>query len=281
MKLFSKISIISSVALSLCSPLAMADLDKQTAAAIDAALSNAKRSDDNKARDQYRKPKQVLDFLGLRSDMTVVEIWPGGGWYTEVLAPVLKDKGKFYAAHFNPNTHTGYMRRSLGSYLKMLGSDAERFGEVEVTTFDFPYFLNIAPKGSADMVLTFRNAHNWMMPSNGGGKYNDIAYQAMFDALKPGGVLGVVDHQWDDPKTEDEMDRNGYISTDRVIAAAEKAGFKLVAESQVLDNPKDSKDHPKGVWTLPPSMAMGETDAAKYKAIGESDRFLLKFVKPE
>ena len=257
-------------------PLATAALDSETKQAIQAAIDHPDRNAKNKTRDQYRKPMDVLDFMDFKADMTVVEMWPAGGWYTEVLAPALKDKGQYIAAHYPVNPSRTYQRRYLGQFLQMV-SDTERFGNVQVTAFDLPYHTDIAPKGSADMVLTFRNAHDWMMGSS--APFNAVAYKAMFDALKPGGVLGVVDHQWDDPETWNP--NSGYIPAATIIEVAESVGFEFVEESQVLDNPKDTKDHPRGVWTLPPSMALKDKDAEKYRAIGESDRFVLKFRKPE
>ena len=259
---------------------ARADMDSHTRSLVEAAIDGAHRSAGNRARDPYRKPLETLDFLGLNARMTVVEIWPGAGWYSEILAPVLKDEGVFYAAQFDPNGPYGYQRRGLGAFLTRLGSTPDLYRQVIVTTFDPPYHLEIAPAGSADMVLTFRNVHNLVMDLYGGGRYADLAFQAMFDALKPGGVLGVVDHEWDDETTEDPLSANGYISRARTIALAEAVGFELAGASEVLKNPKDSKDHPAGVWTLPPSFALGDEERAKYEAIGESDRFLLKFVKP-
>lgn len=254
---------------------AAAALDKTTAAALDAAMAGDHRSEQNRARDVYRKPREVLDFLGLRSDMTVVEISPGAGWYTQLLAPVLKDKGQFYAANFGLAATSAYARKNLGGFLTMLGERPELYGKVNVTQFLLPYETNIAPRGSADMVLTFRNVHNWVS-----GDYAKLAFKLMFDTLKPGGVLGVVDHRWPDPKTEDPLAKNGYISEERTIALAESAGFKLAGRSDVVRNPKDSHDHPEGVWTLPPVLRLGDQDREKYLAIGESDRFVLKFVKP-
>ncbi len=265
----------AAVLIGLNSGLAVAALDKNTAAALDAALAGDHRSTENRARDVYRKPREVLDFLGLRSDMTVVEISPGKGWYTEVLAPALKDNGQFYAANFGLGATSAYARKNLGNFLVMLGDRPELYGKVNVTQFHLPYETSIAPRGSADMVLTFRNVHNWA-----GGDYAKLAFRAMFDTLKPGGVLGVVDHRWPDPKTEDPLAKNGYISEERTIALAEAAGFKLAARSDVLRNAKDDHDHPEGVWTLPPVLRLGDKDREQYLAIGESDRFLLKFVKP-
>jgi predicted methyltransferase len=212
--------------------------------------------------------------------MTVVEIWPGTGWYTEILAPVLKDSGRLYAAHFDANGPYGYQRRGLGAFLTLLGNDPDTYRSVVVTRFDLPYALKIAPPGSADMVLTFRNVHNLVMDLYGGGVHARLAFQAMYDALKPGGILGVVDHRWDDPATEDPVSANGYISIARTVSFAEAVGFRLDGQSALLANPDDTKDHPAGVWTLPPTFALGDESRTRYAAIGESDRFLLRFIKP-
>jgi predicted methyltransferase len=257
-----------------------AAMDPQTRALVEAAVASEGRSPENRARDRYRHPLETLEFLGLRADMTVVEIWPGNGWYTEILAPVLKDSGRLYAAQYDPNGPYGYQRRGLGAFLTLLGNDPDTYRNVVVTRLDLPYELSIAPRGSADMVLTFRNVHNLVMDLYGGGVYARLAFQAMYDALKPGGILGVVDHRWDDPATEDPLSANGYISVARTVALAEAVGFELEDESDLLANPRDTKDHPAGVWTLPPSFALGDENRDRYAAIGESDRFVLRFVKP-
>jgi len=254
-------------------------LDAVTSAALDAAINGDQRSDENKARDKFRHPKETLAFFGFRSDMTVVEIWPGGGWYTEILAPALKASGKFYAAQYSPNPSYGYQRRYYGAFLTKLGENPKLYRDVEITALDFPYDLRIAPAGSADMVLTFRNAHNWVNPGYGANAAA-LAFKVFFDALKPGGVLGVVDHRWPDASNEDPKAENGYVSEERIIQLAETAGFELSARSDINRNPKDNHEHPKGVWTLPPSLAMGDEDRDKYTEIGESDRMTLKFVKP-
>jgi len=255
------------------------EMDITTSKALDAAIAGDHRSDENKARDKFRRPKETLAFFGFRSDMTVVEIWPGGGWYTEILAPALKDSGKLYAAQYSVNPSYGYQRRYLGAFLSKLGANAKLYRDVEITTLDFPYALAIAPAGTADMVLTFRNAHNWVNPGYG-THAAALSFKVMFDALKPGGVLGVVDHRWPDPKTEDPDADNGYVSEERIIRLAKEAGFELAARSDMNRNPKDDHEHPQGVWTLLPSLALGETDREQYIAIGESDRMTLKFVKP-
>jgi len=270
------------LALAMVSPQLWADhheMDPATQAALDAAIAGEHRSAENKARDTFRHPKETLAFFGFRSDMTVVEIWPGGGWYTEILAPALKEKGKLYAAQYSVNPSFAYQRRYLGEFLVMVGKAPDLYRDVVITALDFPYELSIAPAGSADMVLTFRNAHNWVNPGYG-TQAAQLSFKVFFDALKPGGVLGVVDHRWPDPASEDPHAENGYVSEERIIALATAAGFELVARSDINANPADDHDHPEGVWTLPPSYALGDKDRAQYEAIGESDRMTLKFVKP-
>jgi predicted methyltransferase len=256
-------------------PASAAKAEAGTAARIDAALAGAHRSEANRARDPYRNPRETLLFFGLRPDMTVVEITPGAGWYAEVLAPVLKDKGRYVAAHNNPLGSPG-AQRQRASFIERMAANPDVFGKPAVTSFGKGIETNIAAPGSADMVLTFRNVHNWM-----GAGFAPDAFKAFYGALKPGGVLGVVEHRMPEDRADTpESRRSGYVKTSEVIRMAEAAGFKLAGQSEVNANPKDTADHPKGVWTLPPNFAMGDTDRAKYAAIGESDRMTLKFVKP-
>ncbi len=255
------------------------ELDDATRAALGNAVIGEHRSQDNKARDKYRRPVETLEFFGFRSDMTVVEIWPGGGWYTEILAPALKENGKLYAAQYSVNPPFAYQRRYFGSFLSKVGETPDLYRDVIITAMDFPYQLEIAPAGSADLVLTFRNAHNWV--GRGYSKSTaGLAFQAMYDALKPGGTLGVVDHRWPDPDNEDYLSENGYVSEERLIALAEEAGFEFAGRSDLNRNPKDTHDYPEGVWTLPPSFAMDDQNRNKFAAIGESDRLTIKFLKP-
>jgi len=211
--------------------------------------------------------------------MTVVEIWPGGGWYTEILAPVLQGSGKLYAVQYGPTTTFDYQREEDATLREKAARFPDVFREVEFTTWWTPSGLNIAPSNSADLVLTFRNVHNWFDPNY----KQDPArlFAAFLAALKPGGVLGVVDHRWPDAKTEDPKAGNGYVSEERVIALAKAAGFEFVGSSDINRNPKDNHDHPNGVWSLLPDLALkpGE-DRQKYLDIGESDRMTLKFRKP-
>jgi predicted methyltransferase len=267
------------LAVTLMSPVAVADTDAATSTALDAAIAGSHRSDRNKARDRYRHPKETLTFFGLRRDMTVVEIWPGGGWYTEVLAPVLKGKGKLYAAQYGSNTAFDYQRAENAALKEKAAKNPGVFGEVKFTALGLPNELTIAPAGTVDLIVTFRNVHNWVEPQY---KVDPAKFfGAFFTALKPGGILGITDHRWPDAKTEDPTARNGYVSEDRVIALAKAAGFELVGRSDINRNPKDTHDHKNGVWTLPPDLSVppGE-DKQKYLDIGESDRLTLKFRKP-
>jgi len=227
-----------------------------------------------KARDQYRHPLETLKFFGIKDNMTVVEIFPGGGWYSEILAPYLKDKGSFYAAHNNPNSKREFARKSAARFKAKMAAN-KVYSKVNITVLEPPAKTEIAPPGTADAVLTFRNIHNWM---NGG--YADDVFAAMYKALKPGGILGVVEHRGNPNTKQDPKARSGYVNQAYAVQLAENAGFQFVASSEINANPKDTKDHPKGVWTLPPSLAMQDNDRQKYLAIGESDRFTLKFMKP-
>jgi predicted methyltransferase len=243
---------------------ALAD-DVGTAAALQAAIAGPQRSDVNKARDKYRHPLETLTFFGIRPDMTVVEISPGTGWYTEILAPFLKEHGKLYEA-----VGGGAGAKTFEDKLK---SDPAVYGQVIVTTLQPPAQTEIAPAGSADMVLTFRNVHDWL-PRGTTADY----FKAFYRALKPGGVLGITDHRADPSQPQDPKAKNGYVRQDYMIQIAEQAGFKLAGTSEINANPKDPRNQP--VWNLPPTLRQGDKDRDKYLAIGESDRMTLKFVKP-
>ncbi len=225
------------------------------------------------ARDKYRRPYETLTFLGLKPEMTVVEIWPGGGWYTEILAPYLKAQGKYYAAHRNRDTDNQRILRGIKRYDDKLAARPDLYGAVTVTELSQTK-TDIAPPGSADMVLTFRNVHNWMKFG-----FERTIFEAMHEALKPGGILGVVEHRADPEEFPDPQALSGYVHEEQVIQMAEDAGFKLVDRSEINANPKDTRDHPRGVWTLPPSLRLKDKDREKYLAIGESDRMTLKFEK--
>jgi predicted methyltransferase len=235
------------------------------------AVASDHRSAANKARDEYRHPKQTLEFFGLKSDMTVVEITPGGGWYTEILAPALKGHGKLIGAHYPDTGEDNYYSNSRKRLEKKLASH-NMYSEVELSNFVPKKASELAPAGTADMVLTFRNLHNW-----GEAGVSQVFIDA-FKALKAGGVLGVVEHRLPKGATANDNNR-GYVSMDKTIAQAEAAGFTLVASSEVNANAKDMASYEKGVWTLPPSFALKDKNKEKYSSIGESDRMTLKFVK--
>ncbi|ACV27029.1 class I SAM-dependent methyltransferase [Kangiella koreensis] len=235
------------------------------------------RSDANKARNQYRHPAETLKFFGIKPGMTIVEVSPGGGWYTEILAPWLGAEGKLYAAHFDPNSEVEYYRNGLKNFQEKLEANPDLYSNVELTVFDATSSTPIAPANSADVVVTFRNVHNWMR----GGRDDALnAFSLMYDAVKPGGYLGVVEHRLATGLKQDEQASSGYMHEKFVIDLAEEAGFKLLERSQINANPKDTTNHPKGVWTLPPSLRLGDENRDTYLEIGESDRMTLKFVKP-
>jgi predicted methyltransferase len=229
------------------------------------------RSAKNKARDQYRNPIKTLEFFGFKPTMTVVEITPGGGWYTEILAPALKGTGKLYGAHYPDTGEDNYYSNSRKKLEKKLMSDPI-FSEVELTNFVPKKTSELAPKGTADLVLTFRNLHNWQDAGV------EQVFKDAYVALKPGGVLGVVEHRL--PIGVSEEKARGYVSEVKTIKQAKAVGFSFAGASEVNANSKDTATYPKGVWSLPPRLALGDKDKEKYLAIGESDRMTLKFVKP-
>jgi predicted methyltransferase len=233
------------------------------------------RTPANVLRDKYRHPVETLNFFGVNPGDTVVEIWPGGGWYTEILGPYLAaGGGKLYAA-------------SLGlespAIDKLKQKDPANFGSIMLA--DFPAFdanAKRVPDGTADAVLTFRNVHNWRMGYRRDDKqdYSAEAFRQIYAMLKPGGVLGIEDHRLPESASDEREKTSGYIKVSTVRRMAEQAGFKFAGSSEINANPKDSADWPNGVWTLPPSLRLGDKDREKYLAIGESDRMTLKFVKP-
>jgi predicted methyltransferase len=253
---------------------------------LEQAVASPTRTPAFVARDRYRHPLQTLRFFGIRPDMTVVEIWPSSGWYTEILAPYLHDHGKYYAAGsaLDVPDVSEETKKGAAAFQQKLAADPGRYGAVTVTAFLPPQRADICPPGSADLVVTFRNVHNWMEED-----FADRAFADFFKALKPGGLLGVEEHRANAGGTQDPKAQNGYVQEAFVKALAEKAGFKFVKSSELLANPKDTKDHPFGVWTLPPTLlstADGKSqdpnfDHSKYIAIGEADNMLLLFQKPK
>lgn len=249
------------------------------ASAFDAVLKGSWRSPENMARDSYRHPAETLSFFGVKPTHTVVEITPGGGWYSEILAPYLRDQGLYVAAVVDPlavaeGKGRDYQQRGKTRLEEKFAASPAQYGKAEVVAYSPTKPVFGAP-ASADVVLTFRNVHNWRSAKQAEGMF-----KGFYEVLKPGGVLGVVEHR--SAKDVPEDDKSGYVGEAQVIALAEAAGFKLDAKSETNANPRDTKDHPNGVWTLPPSNdhdGIDAADAAKYKAIGESDRMTLRFVK--
>lgn len=239
---------------------------------LDATIAGGWRTPANRARDIYRHPKATLQFFGVRPNQTVIEIIPGGGWYSEILAPLLRDDGHYIAAVEAPTG--GEAKRDDESLRKKFATDPVEYGKARIVEFD-PKAPVLGRPGSADRVLTFRNVHNWAEAGTA-----PAMFKAFFAVLRPGGVLGVTDHRAAPGATLAAVVSSGYLPTDYVIKLATDAGFKLVGQSEINANPKDDRDHPKGVWTLPPTLALGDKDRAKYLAIGESDRMTLRFVKP-
>ncbi len=243
--------------------------------ALKAAIDGPARTAANKARDAARHPFQELSFFGVRPDMTVVEIWPGGGWWTEILAPYLKDHGTYYVAQVDPAQLTPQGKKGFDKFTDKLKADPAVYGKVQATTLWGDKFV-IAPPGTVDRILTFRNLHNWMEQGTA-----EATFRTFFAALKPGGMLGIDDHRGRTDKPQDPKAPDGYVRQDYAIAMAEKAGFRFAGSSEMNANPRDTKDYPAGVWTLPPTLRLGDKDKQKYLAIGESDVFTLLFVKPE
>ncbi len=266
---------------------------------LERAIAGDHRQANNIARDKYRHPAETLFFLGLKPDMSVVEIWPSRGWYTEILAPVLREHGKFYAASFSTtaNRTPGWRKNMHKGFMGKMAKRPDVYDHVIVTELSVPERTTIAPPGSVDMVLTFRNVHNWMK-----GDYAEQMFKVMSLALKPGGILGAIEHRARPGTSVTDMKRSGYVTEAHVIALAKQAGLVLEDSSDINANPRDTKDHPKGVWTLPPSLRYcRSTEADKqvnthgtgtehpigpkeecikhYTSIGESDRMTLRFHK--
>lgn len=233
------------------------------------------RSAANIARNEFRHPVETLQFFGLQPDQTIIEILPSTGWYTEIIAPYVRDHGKYYAAHFSPNATANYMPPNLRAFEAKITAEPELYGKVTVRHLNPPHEVVIAPPESADLAMTFRNVHNWVMA----GQEHEF-FASFYAALKPGGVLGVVEHRAKPDAGMDVMRTSGYVTEQYVIEVATAAGFELVDKSEINANPADPTVHPEGVWTLPPNYRLGDVARAKYAAIGESDRMTLKFMKP-
>jgi predicted methyltransferase len=255
---------------------------QQVAKTIDAGsgladiVNGTHREEKNSARNSSRHPAETLEFFGIRNDMIVAEIWPAGGWYSEVIAPYLSANGKYIAAHWDPESEIPFIQKGIAAYMEKLAAHPDVYGNVEMAVLMYPDKMDFVPPESVDMIVTFRNIHNWMARD-----FADDMLAAMYKALKPGGTLGIVEHRGNPDVPQDPKAESGYVNQDYAIQLAENAGFRLVATSEINANPIDSKDYETGVWTLPPTLRAGEVDREWYIAIGESDRFTLKFTKPE
>ena len=245
------------------------------ASALQALVNGGQRGEANRARDPYRHPLEVLTFFGVGDNASVVEILPGAsGYWTEILGPYLKAHGRYIAANGDKDSSSAEVQKDNAGFAAKIAADPADYDKVETTEFH-PGVKDLAPAGTADFVLTFRNIHNWMKAGTA-----DQAFATFFKALKPGGVLGVEEHRASADQPQDPLAKSGYVRQDFAIALAEKAGFKFAGASEINANPRDTKDYPEGVWTLPPTYRLKDQDRQKYAAIGESDRFVLKFVKP-
>ena len=240
-------------------------------------LAGAQRTPAFVARDVWRHPYETLAFFGLKPDQTVVELSPGGGWYTEILAPYLRAQGTLVLAADDPNSADAYLKASAERLQKKLNSQPDIYNKVQLCVFAPPLKLQYAVPASADLVLTFRNVHNWTI---NGEDHVKAVFQSVFASLKPGGVFGVVEHRLPAQRVQDAATSTGYVHVDYVKRVAESVGFTLAASSEINANPKDSADHLGGVWALPPSFVNKDVGRAGFEAIGESDRMTLKFVKP-
>lgn len=254
------------------------DTGMDASAAIEAAVAGDWRDADYRERDEFRRPAQTLAFFGVEPSHTLVEITPGGGWYTEILAPLVRDDGRYVAAVVDPerassDSQRDYATRQNDQLREKLAAHPDVYGPATVMPYD-PADPVFGDPGSADAVVTFRNVHNWRM-----GGSAEAMFSGFFDVLAPGGVLGVVEHRAEGEV--DAEDRSGYVGQDQVVALAEAAGFVLEEASEINANPADTRDHPNGVWTLPPSNRHDDADAERYAGIGESDRMTLRFRKPQ
>jgi predicted methyltransferase len=263
--------------LAACAAMNVGAAEMSVAASVEQAMWAGHRSEANMDRNRYRHPVGTLGFFGLEPGMTVMEIWPGAGWYTEILAPVLRDDGRFMVATWDPQVEgqPAYRYELPKTMQAKFEADPQIYDRVEVVYYSPPESASLGEAASVDMVLTFRNTHGWVS----GGQARDV-FEEFARVLKPGGVLGVVQHRAADGTDPAETARSGYVSEAAVIDLARAVGLEFEARSDINANPRDTRDHPQGVWTLPPGFALGEQDKDKYAAMGESDRMTLKFRKP-
>ncbi|MEM1414350.1 MAG: methyltransferase [Myxococcota bacterium] len=239
---------------------------------IDAILAADFRPEEERARDVYRHPAETLAFFGVAPGKDVLELWPGRGWYTKILAPLLHDAGSLVVATTDPSV-AGYRGERDSEMHALWAADPAMYGNMETVILDPPGHTNLGEPESVDVVLTFRNTHNWL-----GDGTQEAVYAAAFRVLRPGGVLGVVQHR--DADDAEPNPERGYLPTGFVVETATAAGFVLDEASEINANASDPKDHEGGVWALPPALRHGEEGAERYRAIGESDRMTLRFLKP-
>lgn len=253
-------------------------------ARLDWALAGPQRSEyrdrfgaphSNRSRDAFRHPKEMLTFFGLEPTMTVVELWPGGGWFTEILAPFLRDQGKLVVTNDDLATASAASKRWALQYEDKLRKEPTVYGKVEIRRTHPPFAIVLGPDDSADMVLTFRNLHNWIA-----GGFEKTVLDASFRVLKHGGTFGIEEHRGDPGADRKSVVDTGYVPEQLAIELVQAAGFELVGKSDVNANPKDDHHHEGGVWDLPPDFPKNEADRGKYVGVGESDRMTLKFRKP-
>ena len=245
---------------------------------LDSVIKSENRTLSYKERDKYRNPKETLTFFKLKADMKVIELQPSGGnspggWYTEILAPFLKERGLLIAAHFNPKEAEwrAKMRQTFEKRIK----ENKDFMKIKMSVLSMPP-IQLAEDNSVDMVVTFRNLHNWQKSG-----YLKEVFEVSYDALKPGGIFGVVEHRAPENFSINQMNKSGYVTESLAIDLAEKVGFVLEEKSEINANPLDSKDHPNGVWNLLPTLKLNNNQKkSEYIKIGESDRMTLRFIKP-
>ena len=247
---------------------------EMTSTALDAALAGSQRTAADRGRDQYRHPKQTLLFFGIRPGMRVLQVWPESGWYTEIMAPLLRAKGRYIAAVMPPDPGSRFLQARLAGYRRLLASRPDLYGGVKVVLFPLNG-TDVLQPGSVDMVVSFGDLHDWMAAGDA-----PQALATIYRALVPGGVFGLVDNRGDPAQPQDPRAKGGYVRQDFAIGLIEAAGFRLAASSEINANRRDTRNYPAGVWTLPPDYRLGNIDRARYEAIGESDRFTLKFIKP-
>ncbi|HDZ58050.1 MAG TPA: methyltransferase [Pseudomonas xinjiangensis] len=243
---------------------------------ISEAVGNAKRSITNVMRDAHRNPEGTLEFFAVKADHTVVEVWPGAGWYTEILASLVREDGRLIAAHFDPDSPNEYLRKSRAEFETKMDEGRGDFDKVEMAVLNYEPGQPIAEPGTADRVLTFRNVHNWLAA---GREETEVVFSKLYEVLKPGGMLGLVEHRARPGLSLENMVKTGYVSEDLVVELAQGAGFELLSRSPINQNPQDSTDHPEGVWSLPPTLRNAGENRAHNLAIGESDRMTLLFIK--